>query len=146
LSAAVRFRPDFLYLELGGGTTLLPAKLSRAAGDVEVQRSMLDLRAGMAFRPSQLFELFLSAGGGVASYGVSGRAEAGYIGRSERHVSPLVSAVFGCELWPSPNLGAYASALSAFPFDAPRVRVDAADVATARQPELAASIGVAARL
>jgi hypothetical protein len=146
LSAAVRFRPDFWFLELGAGTSLLPAKLARAAGDVEVERTMLDLRGGMTFRPSQPFELFLSAGGGVASYGVSGRANAGFVGRSARHVSPLVTALFGCALWPSQNLGAYASALSAFPLDAPRVRVDAKDVATAKQPELAASIGLAARL
>jgi hypothetical protein len=146
LSAAVRLHPDLWFLELGAGTTLLPAKLSRAAGDVDVERSMLDLRAGMTFRPSLVFEVSWSAGGGVASYGVSGRANAGYVGRSERHVSPLFTAVFGCALWPSQNLGAYASALSAFPLDAPRVRVAAEDVATAKQPELGGSIGLAARL
>jgi hypothetical protein len=146
LSAAVRFRPDFLFLELGGGTTLLPAKLSHVAGDVEVERSMLDLRGGVAIRPSQGVELFVSAGGGIASYGVSGRAKEGYVGRSERHVTPLVSTVFGGELWPSQSLGAYASGHAAFPMDAPRVRVDAEDVATAKQPEFAGSIGLAVRL
>jgi hypothetical protein len=147
VSAAVRIIPDtYYFFELGGSMNLLAAGLSRAAGDVEVDRSLLDLRVGGLLRLSPVFDVFASAGGGVGSYGVVGRPGEGFVGRRARHLSALVSGSFGCELFPTRRFGAYASLLGTFALDAPRVRVDGRSVATAKAPELAASLGVALRL
>jgi hypothetical protein len=146
VSAALRLRPDFYFFELGGSLNLLAARLSRAVGDVELGRSLLDLRVGGVLQPSEGLELFAAAGGGVGSYRVVGRAEEGYVGRRARHASALASAVLGCELFPTRHVGAYASILGTFALDAPRVRVDGRSVATAKRPELAGSIGLTARL
>ncbi len=146
LSAALRLRPGPYFFELGGSLNLLSASLSRAAGEVAVSRALLDLRAGGIVRVSETFDVFAAAGGGVGSYGVAGRAEDGFVGRRARHPSALLSALLGCELFPTRHVGAYASLLGTFALDAPRVRVDGRSVATAKAPELAASIGAALRL
>jgi hypothetical protein len=146
ISAALRLSPDVYFLELGGSLNLFAAELSRAAGDVRITRSLLDLRAGGIVRVSDAFDAFAAAGGGIGSYGVVGRAEEGFVGRRARHVSALVSAMLGCEIFPTRHVGAYASVLGTLALDAPRVRVDGRSVATAKTPEFAASIGAALRL
>jgi hypothetical protein len=139
-------RPDWFFFELGGGTSLLPARAARAAGDVELTRSQLDLRVGGAVPLSESFELFFAAGGGAGSYGVRGVAEEGYVGRRTRHGSALATATLGCELYPARYFGAYATVLGTLALDAPRLRVDGQSIATAKRPELAGSIGAALRL
>lgn len=146
VGAALRLRPRWYFLELGGSVNFLPARASRAAGEVELTRSALDLRAGGVIQLSEALELSLSVGGGAGSYAVRGIAAEGYVGRSTRHFSALASSALACELYPTRHLGAYASVHGTFAFDAPRVRVDGRTVATAKQPELAGSIGVALRL
>ena len=146
ISAALRLRPDLYFFELGGSLDLLPARASRSAGDVELTRSRLDLRVGAVVPFSDVFQLFVAAGGGAGSYAVRGIADEGFVGRRTHHVSPLATAVLGCELYPTRHLGAYASALGTLALDAPRLRVDGRSVATAEQPEIAGSIGAAFRL
>lgn len=146
VSAALRLRPDFYFFELAGSVDLLPARASRAAGDVELTRSRFELRAGGIVPLSDAFQLFVAAGGGAGSYSVRGIAAEGYVGRRARHVSALAVAALGCEFYPTQHLGAYASAFGTLALDAPRLRVDGRSVATAKQPELAGSIGAALRL
>jgi hypothetical protein len=113
---------------------------------VSVRHLDAQLRVGRAFRPQPNLEVFAGAGGGFASYEVSGEAAVvGYLGRTARHPSPFLSLGAAASLFPTEWFGAFASLETKLALDAPTVRVNDRVVGHVGRPEVALALGPSVR-
>lgn len=126
-------------------TSLLRTALHDAVGQVYVRRSTALARLGVTLELSQSAELWLMAGGGVARFGVQGKAATGYVGVTGQHDSPVLAAGVGGTGWLSRYLGAYLRLEASLATDPPAARVAQREIAVLERPTLGASLGVVVR-
>jgi hypothetical protein len=128
------------------GSTLYRPSLEVAAGSIDTRRVSAALRGGCSLELGDVFELWLSLGGGVAFYNVEGHANTGYVGRGVRHTSAFVIGGIGASAWLSRYFGLFTRVDLSVATNAGGLRVAGAEIAALERPLWWGALGVQLQL